>query len=160
MPVAAVPSLTRMTRSGPLAASSRRIAGSSTWTPSAIISAVTESSVSTAPSTPVSRCENGRIAVFDQAKRAGNLRCERENPHVAACGFEVTIEQWNGGFGDSARRVNATAVQTDERAFEVDTDDFGGGSCRLARVGGACDVTRDVFEAAARFVGRRGDRGR
>src|SRR5579864_6235082 len=42
----------------------------------------------------------------------------------------------------------------------MDADDFGGGRCRLAGVGGACDVTRDVFEAAARFVGRRGDRGR
>ena len=63
IPVAAVPSLIRTTRSVPLAASNRRIAGASTCTPSAITSAVTSGEVSTAPITPVSWCENGRIAL-------------------------------------------------------------------------------------------------
>ena len=42
---------------------SMRIAASSTWTPSAINSALTLGEVSTAPITPVSRCENGRMAL-------------------------------------------------------------------------------------------------
>src|SRR5258708_4794785 len=63
MPVAESPSLTRMTRSEPLAFRSSFIAPSSTCTPSAINSALISGDVSTAPITPGSRCVKGRIAL-------------------------------------------------------------------------------------------------
>ena len=47
----------------PLPEAAAFIAASSTWTPSAINSAVTSGDVSTAPITPLSRCENGRMAL-------------------------------------------------------------------------------------------------